>query len=982
MKLRKKLLCQRMLSLIMVSLMMIFNMATPVLTRAAETGVANTMEDLQLEMTFNSPKVSVGEETIASLKVKSARNLYGFDLSMNYNPEFFDFESVTLNTKFSIGDKGLNFDPTAGKVHIIGVLQGQPAGLDGDINLVDLKLIAKNKPGSTNIALLPGSQFSDGDLALYTLGQSLVQTTEVVQNDVEKPVLQSLETDMAGSQVILTFDRNMADPSGKENQFSISVLRGDRDLSETISGVSREAANHAKIDLRLGKTLLKGDVITLNYSQGDVAAENGSLLSSFNNRTVINKAPEPVSEGTNNITGTGEHNFALPEDSSSSQQLDFNVAKDASVSLSVVKELKPSEEDSSIIQSSELPPINFNSSLDLNNGSGGSSPVVVNVQIPAGTKVSAPVSSNWDGAIHSPTVQSVTSVTVPPEEGHSTPVVSAVIEVGAGDVPLTFTRAVRLLIPSGAGQEAGFVRNGNFSKITKVISADDQSTADSELGDGAEGRINVGSDLVIWTKHFTKFVTYTAPVSESGGHNGGSSHSGGNSSPSNPQTGSVQLASSDVQAGSAATVQASDGTAVAIPEGALADTGSTVNITISSVPQCAEPNTPGVIGYDPQATARSFGPSGSVFKVPVEITLPFGQADIDPGDYAYLAIFTWQDDHWQKVGGVVDPTAKTISATVGHFSDYRIMADKGTDIERIGGFDRYETAVKIAQTYFSTGTDAVILTRGDNSADALTSVPLAKKLNAPLLLTPQNKLPDQVLNEIKTLGAKTVYIVGGEMAVSEDIANTISQQGITVQRVAGQDRYGTASAVAKLLGYTGQAVIVNGNDYAYPDALSVSAWAAYHGVPILYADGSNSLPAATASALAELKVKRTILVGGTAVLPQPLESLVPQAERYAGEDRFGTNVQLLSKLQPGPVRIFASSGRDFADALAGAAVAGQSNAWMVLTDYTNKAGSGLTPGQTDLIRNSKGSVLDYHVLGGTVALPDNTLSLIKSLLGK
>ncbi|EGW37951.1 cell wall-binding repeat-containing protein [Desulfosporosinus sp. OT] len=978
MNLRKKLLCQRMLSLVMVLIMLIFNMATPALTRAAETAGANTMEDLQLEIIFNSQAVSIGEETMASLKVKSAKNLYGFDISMNYDPQFFDLEGLTPNTEFDIGDKGLNLDSTDGNIHIIGVLEGQTAGLDGDINLVDFKFKAKNKIGSTNLTLLPGSQFSDGDLALYTFNQSLAQSMEVVQNEVNKPVLQSAETNKVGSQVILTFDKSMADPSGKQNQFSVAVSREGTDLSETISGVSREADNHAKIDLKLTKTLLKGDVITLNYSQGDVAAEDGSLLSSFNNQAVKNDAPEAVSAGSTNITGNGEHNFALPEDSS--QQIDFDVPIDASVSLNIIKEFKPSEDDSSIIQSNELPPINFSSTVDLNNGNGGSSSVVVNVQIPAGTKVSAPVSSNWDGTIHSPTVQSVTSVTVPTEEGHSTPVVSSVIEVGFEGVPLTFTDAVRLLIPGGAGQEAGFFRDGSFYKITKVISADNQSTADSELGAGAEGRINVGSDLLIWTKHFTKFVTYTAPAS--GGHNGGSSHSGGNSSSSNPQTGSALLASSDVQAGSEATIQANDGTAVVIPEGALADTGSTVNITISSAPQCAEPNTPGITSFDPQDTARSFGPSGSVFKVPVEITLPFGQANIDPGDYAYLAIFTWRNDHWQKVGGVVNPTSKTISATVGHFSDYRIMADRTTDIERIGGFDRYETAIKIAQTYFASGTDTVVLTRGDNSADALTSVPLAKKLNAPLLLTPHDKLPVQVLDEIKTLGAKTVYIVGGEMAVSQQIADSVKEQGISVQRVAGQDRYGTAYAVAKLLGYTGQAVIVNGNDATYPDALSVSSWAAYHGVPILYADGSNTLPVVTASALAELNVNRTILVGGTAVLPQSLEGLVPHAERYAGQDRYGTNVQVLSKLQPNPVQIFAASGRDYADALAGAVVAGQSNAWVVLTDYTDKAGNGLKSEQTDIIRNTQDSILTYHVLGGKVAVPDNTLSLIKSLLSK
>ena len=309
-----------------------------------------------------------------------------------------------------------------------------------------------------------------------------------------------------------------------------------------------------------------------------------------------------------------------------------------------------------------------------------------------------------------------------------------------------------------------------------------------------------------------------------------------------------------------------------------------------------------------------------------------------------------------------------------------VPPDKTTVEERIGGSDRYETAVKIAQDYFAAGADAAVLTRGDSSSDALAAVPLAKHFNAPLLLTPQDQLPDQVLTEIKTLGVKTVYIVGGEMAVSSQVADVISGQGITIQRIAGPDRYATAYQVAKLLGNTDQAVIVDGNDEAYPDALSISSWAAYNGAPILYADGTNTLPEDTAKALTELKVTRTILVGGTAVLPQSLEGLVPNPERYAGVDRYDTNIQVLSKLQPNPTQIFVATGNNFADALAGAAVAGQTNAWLILTGNSQATGSGLTSEQQQLVLSVKG-VKDLHVLGGTVAVPDATLNEMKKDLG-
>jgi len=60
-----------------------------------------------------------------------------------------------------------------------------------------------------------------------------------------------------------------------------------------------------------------------------------------------------------------------------------------------------------------------------------------------------------------------------------------------------------------AGKRAGYIRTGTaFTEITAVCSADTQTVGNALEVDG-ECKIDVGSDLVIWTKHFTKFVTYT-----------------------------------------------------------------------------------------------------------------------------------------------------------------------------------------------------------------------------------------------------------------------------------------------------------------------------------------------------------------------------------------------------------------------------------------------------------------------------------------
>lgn len=176
-----------------------------------------------------------------------------------------------------------------------------------------------------------------------------------------------------------------------------------------------------------------------------------------------------------------------------------------------------------------------------------SSSGTVQITIPGGTIITAD-SSAWDGTITPPTVENNSSVTIPTPSGKTTTVAS-VIEVGAGNISLTFDNAVRLVLPGQSGKLVGFIRNGNFTQITGVCAADDQSTEDSSLSAGSDCYINFGTDLVVWTKHFTQFVTYSQTAStpsnsglnaptNSAGSNQISASSGASSSEQTAATGS------------------------------------------------------------------------------------------------------------------------------------------------------------------------------------------------------------------------------------------------------------------------------------------------------------------------------------------------------------------------------------------------------------------------------------------------------------
>jgi hypothetical protein len=132
----------------------------------------------------------------------------------------------------------------------------------------------------------------------------------------------------------------------------------------------------------------------------------------------------------------------------------------------------------------------------------------------------------WDGVITAPII---TSVALPETSGYTT-AVSTAIEIGFVNAKLSFNKAVRILFPDQANKKISYTRDGStFSEITNICTADNQNAGDNLAVDG-DCKIDVGDDLVIWTKHFTKFVTYTktaittptpTPAPSSGGGGGG-----------------------------------------------------------------------------------------------------------------------------------------------------------------------------------------------------------------------------------------------------------------------------------------------------------------------------------------------------------------------------------------------------------------------------------------------------------------------------
>ncbi|SQC01340.1 cell wall-binding repeat-containing protein [Clostridium tetanomorphum] len=144
---------------------------------------------------------------------------------------------------------------------------------------------------------------------------------------------------------------------------------------------------------------------------------------------------------------------------------------------------------------------------------------------------------------------------------------------------------------------------------------------------------------------------------------------------------------------------------------------------------------------------------------------------------------------------------------------------------RIYGKSRIETSVEISKQGWKDGSNVAVIAQGYNYADALSSAPLAKKYNAPILLTEQSKLSNSTINELKRLNVKDVLLVGGPKVVSENVEKQLKDIKINnVKRLYGDTRYETSLKIAEHIGKSNEVFITSGNGYA--DSLAVASIAA------------------------------------------------------------------------------------------------------------------------------------------------------------
>ncbi|MRX43374.1 cell wall-binding repeat-containing protein [Agromyces kandeliae] len=155
------------------------------------------------------------------------------------------------------------------------------------------------------------------------------------------------------------------------------------------------------------------------------------------------------------------------------------------------------------------------------------------------------------------------------------------------------------------------------------------------------------------------------------------------------------------------------------------------------------------------------------------------------------------------------------------------------EIARIAGADRFGTAAALVRQFFG-GARAVFAATGANFPDALAAGPAAAVEDAPTLLVTRTTVPSASEDQLRRLHPDVVHIVGGPDVVGDEVALRIAEiTGGRVERVAGDDRYATAAAVAERFFTATTSSLLLATGATFPDSIAAGALAGSRRSPLL-----------------------------------------------------------------------------------------------------------------------------------------------------
>ncbi|MBC2726130.1 cell wall-binding repeat-containing protein, partial [Desulfosporosinus sp.] len=194
------------------------------------------------------------------------------------------------------------------------------------------------------------------------------------------------------------------------------------------------------------------------------------------------------------------------------------------------------------------------------------------------------------------------------------------------------------------------------------------------------------------------------------------------------------------------------------------------------------------------------------------------------------------------------------------------LSAAGIQTVRLGGYDRYETAVNIAKEIQTIKPfQEIVVTNAFANVDAISIAPIAAAKGIPVLLVDKDSVPTAVSDFINLSGINKTYVIGGTAVVADSVKDALPN----ALRLGGNDRFDTNTEVLKEfknLIAGGKMFFANGNDSSLIDSLAGAPMVAkVRGAIVLV--NKESVPDGTKGFIQKnIALKNPGILGGTAVI--------------------------------------------------------------------------------------------------------------------
>lgn len=344
------------------------------------------------------------------------------------------------------------------------------------------------------------------------------------------------------------------------------------------------------------------------------------------------------------------------------------------------------------------------------------------------------------------------------------------------------------------------------------------------------------------------------------------------------------------------------------------------------------------------------------------------------------------------------------------------VVKQNINVSRVAGWDRYESTVNANKKYMKQAYgNLAVIASGNDFKTALYASYMASALKVPYFVNPNHGMRSDVLNEMKRLNVKRVYVVGDYSKLDKSIDNTLLSKGIKVERVYDGKKYcdGYGSCYEMSLheyidtilfealhkgenrGDIGNVIYVNDNKF--PDLLSaVPFLARTSAVQATALFGIEDLSDIWLSENEYAVFSNRFIIGGYQSVPEEYrvrdyfygaefenklmvndeESYEPYRTwgRISGKNRYKTAVELAKAynivLHQDINTIVLVNGQDYPDALSSSLVASQNNAAVLLTE-PNK----LNEDTEKYIREN--NIKNVIIVGGEKSVSKNVENILK-----